>query len=124
MFYVGLKRHEISDSEWERIKDLLPPENTGEGRPSKPNRVMLNGMLWISKTGAPWRDLPERFGPWQTVYSRFRLWSQNDIFKELFERLSGDADMQDLSIDSTSCKAHQHAAGAKKGLKMHKPIKI
>jgi transposase len=58
------------------------------------------------------------------VYSRFRLWSQNDIFKELFEHLSGDADMQDLSIDSTSCKAHQHAAGAKKGLKMQKPIKI
>jgi transposase len=112
---IMLQRHEISDSEWERIKDLLPPENTGEGRPSSPNRVMLNGMLWINKTGAPWRDLPERFGPWQTVYSRFRLWSENDIFKDLFEHLSSDADMQDLSIDSTSCKVHQHAAGAKKG---------
>jgi len=119
-----LRRHEISDSEWEHIKDLLPPENTGEGRPSKSNRVILNGILWINKTGAPWRDLPERFGPWQTVYSRFRLWSQNDTFKDLFEYLSGDADMQDLSIDSTSCKVHQHAAGAKKGLKMHKQIKI
>ena len=118
-----LRRHEISDSEWERIKEILPPENTGEGRPSKPNRIMLDGMLWISKTGAPWRDLPERFGPWQTVYSRFRLWSQKDTFKDLFEHLSGDADMQDLSIDSTSCKAHQHAAGAKKGLKMQKQIK-
>lgn len=119
-----LQRHEINDSEWERIKDLLPPENTGEGRPSKSNRLMLNGMLWISKTGAPWRDLPERFGPWETVYSRFRLWSQDDTFKDLFEHLSADADMQDLSIDSTSCKAHQHAAGAKRGLKMQKPIKI
>ena len=99
-----LQRHEISDSEWERIKNLLPPENTGEGRPSKPNRLMLNGMLWINKTGAPWRDLPERFGPWETVYSRFRLWSQNDTFNELFKQLSGDADMQDMSIDSTSCK--------------------
>ena len=56
------RRHEISDIEWERIKDILPPENKGEGRPSKSNRVMLNGMLWINKTGAPWRDLPERFG--------------------------------------------------------------
>ena len=118
-----LRRHEISDSEWERIKEVLPPENTGEGRPSKPNRIMLDGMLWISKTGAPWRDLPERFGPWQTVYSRFRLWSQKDTFKDLFKHLSGDADMQDLSIDSTSCKVHQHAAGAKKGLKMRKQIK-
>ena len=118
------QRHEISDIDWERIKDLLPPENAGEGRPSKPNRLMLNGMLWINKTGAPWRDLPERFGPWQTVYSRFRLWSENDIFKKLFKHLSSNADMQDLSIDSTSCKVHQHAAGAKKGVKMHKAIKI
>ena len=119
-----LRRHEISDHEWERIKDLLPPENTGEGRPSKSNRIMYNGMLWLDKTGAPWRDLPERFGPWQTVYSRFRLWSKNDVFKDLFEHLSADADMQDSSIDSTSCKVHQHAAGAKKGLKMQKQIKI
>lgn len=117
-------RHEISDHEWGRIKDILPPENIGEGRHSKPNRDMLNGMLWISKTGSAWRDLPERFGPWQTVYSRFRLWSKNDIFKKLFEQLTIDADMQDLSIDSTSCKAHQHSAGAKKGLKMPKSTKI
>ena len=119
-----LRRHEINDQDWERIKNILPPENTGEGRPSKSNRVMFNGMLWIDKTGAPWRDLPDRFGPWQTVYSRFRLWSKNDAFKVLFEHLSDDADMQDSSIDSTSCKAHQHAAGAKKGLKIQKQIKI
>lgn len=117
-------RHEISDNDWERIKDIMPPENKGEGRPSKSNRMMLNGMLWISKTGAPWRDLPERFGSWQTVYSRFRLWSKSDIFKKIFDYLSADADMQDISIDSTSCKVHQHASGAKKGLKMQKQIKI
>jgi len=119
-----LHRHEIIDAEWERVKDLLPPENTGEGRPSKPNRVMLNGMLWQAKTGAPWRDMPERYGPWQTVYSRFREWSGNDVFKKLFDALKADADMQDLSIDSTSCKVHQHAAGAKKGLKTPKPTRI
>lgn len=119
-----LRRHEVSDRDWERVKDLLPAENTGEGRPSKPNRMMLNGMLWIAKTGSPWRDLPKRFGPWQTVYSRFQLWSKNDVFKELFEQLAADSDMQDLSIDSTSCKAHQHAAGAKKGQKTLKPTKI
>jgi transposase len=113
-------RHEISNKDWERIKDLLPAENTGEGRHSKPNRNMLNGMLWIAKTGSPWRDLPERFGPWQTVYSRFRLWSKNDVFQKLFDLLASDADLQDVSIDSTSCKAHQHAAGAKKGPKTPK----
>lgn len=119
-----LRRHEINDRDWERIKDDLPSENTGEGRPSKPNRVMLNGMLWKAKTGAPWRDLPERFGPWKTVYSRFRLWSKNNVFEELFKTLIGDADVQDISIDSTSCKAHQHSAGAKKGLKTQKGTKI
>ena len=118
------RRHEISDIDWERIKDLLPPENTGEGRPSKPNRLMLNGMLWIAKTGSPWRDLPERFGPWKTVYSRFSLWCKNDAFLKLFKSLAADADMQDTVIDSTSCKAHQHAAGAKKGLNAPKPTKI
>ena len=118
-----LRRHEINDLDWERIKDLLPPENTGEGRPSKSNRQMLNGMLWIDKTGAPWRDLPERFGAWQTVYARFRLWSKNDVFKKIFESLSTDADMQDVSIDSTCCKVHQHAAGAKKGLKVQQQTK-
>jgi transposase len=117
------RRHEIKDQDWERIKDILPPENTGEGRPSKPNRILLNGMLWKVKTGAPWRDLPSRFGPWQTVYSRFRLWSKADVFQTLFTSLTGDADLQETSIDSTSCKVHPHAAGAKKGLKMPKPTK-
>jgi len=119
-----IHRHEISDADWERIKDLLPPENHGEGRPSKSNRIMLNGMLWIAKTGSPWRDLPERYGPWTTVYTRYNNWSKDGAFQELFNALTQDADMQDMSIDSTSCKAHQHAAGAKKGLKVRKQIKI
>ena len=118
-----IHRHEISDFNWERIKDLLPPENHGEGRPSKPNRIMLNGMLWITKTGSPWRDLSERFGPWSTVYTRYNTWSKNDAFQELFDALTQDPDMQNESIDSTSCKAHQHATGAKKWLKAGKQTK-
>ena len=110
-----LRRHEVTDSEWDRIKDLFPQENTGEGRPQRPNRLMFNGILWIAKTGSPWRDLPLRFGPWETVYSRFRLWSENDVLKGLFEHLATDTDIQNYSIDSTSCIVHQHAAGAKKG---------
>ncbi len=115
------RRHAIKDSEWERITSQIPPENTGEGRPSKSNRLMLDGMLWKVKTGAPWRDLPERFGPWETVYGRFRLWSQNEVFSVIFKALAQDADLQEVSLDSTSCKVHQHAAGAKKGQKMPKP---
>ena len=108
------RRHEIDNNSWIRIKDLLPPENTGEGRPSKSKRTMFNGMLWINKTGAPWRDLPERFGPWQTVYFHFRLWSKGGVLEGAFSSLTTDADMQDTSIDSTSSKVHQHAAGARK----------
>lgn len=121
---LTIRRHEINDYDWERIKDKFPPENTGKGRPSKSNRIMLNGMLYRAKTGIPWRDLPERYGSWKTVYTRFRLWSKSEVFQKLFQSLSVDADMQDVSIDSTSCKAHQHSAGAKKGLKNPKQTKI
>jgi transposase len=92
-------RHEINDFDWDRIKDQLPPENHGEGRPSKPNRLMLNGMLWIAKTGAPWRDLPKRFGSWQTVYSRYNKWCKDGTFLKLFESFMQDVDMQGVSID-------------------------
>ncbi len=110
------RRYEISDSEWERIKEFLPPEKTGKpGRPSSENRTALNGILWINRSGAPWRDLPERYGSWSTLYDRFSRWADAGIMEEVFDALTVDADMQDLSLDSTSAKVHQHAAGAKKG---------
>lgn len=119
-----MRRYEISDEEWNKIKDMLPPDRLAhQGRPPKPNREMLNGILWIARSGAPWRDLPERFGPWKTVYDRFNNWAKSGIFEKIFEMLSIDADLQDLSIDSTSIKVHQHAAGAKKGLKIQKQTK-
>ena len=111
------RRYEISDEEWERIKDLLPPTHTGKpGRPSSDNRNALNGILWIARSGAPWRDLPERYGSWSTLYDRFKRWSDAGVFESIFKILGVDADLQDLSIDSTSIKVHQHASGAKKGL--------
>jgi len=110
------RRYEMSDAEWERVKDLLPPEHTGKpGRPSGENRTALNGILWIARSGAPWRDLPERYGSWSTLYDKFARWSNLGIFEKIFDILSIDADMQDLSIDGTIIKVHQHAAGAKKG---------
>lgn len=115
---MATKRYEISDEEWEMIKELLPSDQLPkQGRPPKPNRDMLNGILWIAKSGAPWRDLPERYGPWNTVYDRFSAWAKAGVFEKIFEVLGVDADMQELSIDSTSVKVHQHAAGAKKGQK-------
>lgn len=111
------RRYEASDSEWERVKDYLPPERTGEpGRPSGDNRKALNGILWIARSGAPWRDLPERYGSWSTLYDKFARWSDAGVIEKIFDALTIDADMQDLSLDSTSAKVHQHAGGAKKGL--------
>jgi len=111
-----MRRYEISDEEWERISKYFPEKKAGSpGRPPKPARDMINGIVWIARSGAPWRDLPERYGPWETVYTRFRELIANGILIEIFANLNIDADMQDISLDSTSVRVHQHASGAKKG---------
>lgn len=111
-----LRRYELTDDEWNRIVDLLPPEKTGkQGRPRKSNRMILNGIVWIARSGAPWRDLPERYGPWETVYSRFRKWIEDGILDNIFRVLSLDAELEELSLDASIVQAHQHSAGAKKG---------
>ena len=111
-----LRRYELTDDEWNRVAPLLPPENSGkQGRPSKCNRTILNGIVWIARSGAPWRDLPERYGAWQTVYSRFRKWIEDGILDNIFRVLSLEAELTELSIDASIVQAHQHSAGAKKG---------
>ena len=115
-----IRRHEISDENWERIEHHFPKRTEHTmGRPCKDNRQMLNGILWILGTGAPWRDLPERYGPWQTVYKRFAKWQKDGIFEAIFEELSKDADLQDISMDGTYIKAHKASAGAKRGGTSH-----
>ena len=112
----AIRRHEISDNSWERIKHHFQERTPHTmGRPCKNNRKMLNGILWILGTGAPWRDLPERYGPWQTVYKRFARWQKEGIFEAIFEELTKDADLQDISMDGTYIKAHKASAGAKRG---------
>ena len=111
-----LRRYELTDDEWNRIVDLLPPENTGkQDRPRKDNRTIVNGMVWIARSGAPWRDLPECYGPWETVYSRFRKWIEDGILDNIFCVLSLDAELEELSMDGSIVQAHQYSAGAKKG---------
>ena len=115
---MGTKRYELTDSEWKRIKNLLPPGRPKGGKRGCPakydNRTALNGVLWIARGGAPWRELPERYGPWQTVYSRFRKWGEMGVFEAVFQALSIGADFENTSIDSTSCKVHQSANGGEK----------
>ena len=75
---------------------------------------MLNGMLWITRSGAQWRELPACYGPWQSVYARFAKWRDDGSMEKVFRALNADADMQDLSLDSTSIKLHESANGGKK----------
>jgi transposase len=111
--------YDITDEQWERIKDMFPPERTGKpGRPcGTSNRDVLNGGLWIGHTQAQWKELPSRYGKKSTIHERFKSWKDNGILEAIFIKLSKDCDMQDLSFDSTFCKVHQHAVGAKRGPK-------
>ena len=111
------RRYELTDDEWERIKGYFPEREAGQkGRPRNEDRPILNGILWIVRSGAAWRDLLERYGAWSTVYSRFVQWQEEGLFDTILKELSEEADFQDMSIDSSTVKAHQASAGAKKGL--------
>ena len=108
-----LHRHAISDDNFERIKELLPGRVGQPGVTAKDNRLFIDAVLWIAKTGAPWRDLPERFGNWNSVWRRFDRWARTGVWGKVFEALQ-DPDLEWLILDSTIIRAHPHAAGAKK----------
>lgn len=112
-------RGELSDEAWEIIRPLLPLQEGGVGRPPGDHRRFVNGMLWVLRTGAPWRDLPAEYGNWNSVYQRFRRWGKRGIWEALLEALAnaGLANHAHHSLDSTVIRAHQHAAGAKGGLR-------
>jgi len=112
------ERYELTNEEWEQIRLLFPPEiSGGRGRPRKDNRIMLNGMLWIARSGAQWRNLPDCYGPWESVYARFCKWRDDRTLEGVFRALSAEPDKENLSIDSTSVKVHQSSNGGKKGTK-------
>jgi transposase len=122
-----MRRKEFTNEQWERLQPLLPPQKPHTGRPAVDHRRILNGILWIIRTGAPWRDLPERYGPWRTVASRFYRWRQAGLWERLFAAVqqqgdaAGQLDRALHFVDGTVVRAHQHAAGAKKGARTPKP---
>lgn len=112
-----MSRGDLSEAEWRLLKDLLPPERGRKNRPASDNRSVVNGILWRIRTGAPWRDVPEKYGKWMTVYQRFRRWSRAGIWKAVATTLAqAMADNSRHSIDSTTVRGHISAAGAKGGL--------
>ena len=115
-----MRRHEISDGQWELIADLLPRFSRRGGGRWRENRQVVNGLLWRLCTGAQWRDLPERYGPWQTIYHRFARWCRDGTFDRLLDRLrlrldaGGMIDLETWCVDGTSIRASRSAAGARK----------
>jgi transposase len=122
-----MNRGDLTNEQWERLKPLLPPQKPHNSRPASDHRKMVNGILWVLRTGAPWRDLPERYGPWASVYSRFRRWKGAGVWERVLSELQtqgdllGELDWEIHFVDGSIVRAHQHAAGAKKAPPRLKP---
>ena len=112
---MSVKRYELSQVQWERIAPLLPGKAGDPGRTAVDNRLFVNGVLWVLRSGAHWCDLPERYGRWKTVHKRFCRWSKTGAWDRVFADLIKDRDNQYLMIDSTLVRAHQQAATGKGG---------
>jgi transposase len=107
-----MHRHELSDEQWLRISPLLPRHGR---RPLQGDRSFINAVRYLMKTGCPWRDLPERYGKWKTIYNRFANWSRAGHFERIFKALRVKVDKRGSLLDATIARAHQDAAGGKGG---------
>lgn len=119
-----MTRHRLSDEQWELISDLFPPP-ARTGRPPTDRRLVVDGIFWILRSGAPWRDLPEEeFGSWETIYGLFNAWNADGLFDKILHRLqaakidAGEIDQRFWCVDGTTVRAHRCAGGAeKKGMR-------
>lgn len=109
-------RYDLSDEEWRLVEPLLP--KVGKGKRRVDDRQVINGIFYVLRTGAPWRDLPERYGPYTTVYNRFNRWAKRGVWLRVFEELAQRSPHSLHLIDSSIVRAHQHAAGGKKGVRI------
>ena len=109
-----MDRTMLRDDQWARIEQLLPGKKSDPGRTAKDNRRFVEAVLWIMRTGSPWRDFPEELGHWHRTYVRFSRWREKGVWERMATALQGDADLEHLFIDSTIVRAHPHSAGAQK----------
>jgi putative transposase len=108
----------LKDHQWDRIRQHLPGKPGDPGRTGADNRLFIEAVLWLARTGVPWRDLPDTFGNWNSIFVRFSRWSKDGVWDRLFAAMADDPDFEYIMIDSTIVRAHQHAAGKKGGLKL------
>ena len=118
MGVLDRNRFGISDGVWAKIERLLPGKASDRGVTARDNGLFVEAVLWRVRTGLPWRDLPDEFGHWNSVFKRFRRWVRTGVFERVFASLSGDPDFEYVLIDGTIVTAHQKASGAKGGLKI------
>ena len=105
----------LTDAQWERIAPLVPGKEGDPGRSGEDNRLFLEAVLWVARTGAPWRDLPAEFGGWKNTHRRFIRWRDNGTWESLLNQLIDEPDFEWLMIDASHAKVHPHAAGARGG---------
>lgn len=122
---MGVKRYELTQAQWERIALLLPGKVGDPGRSGADNRLFVNGVLWVLRSGAFWQHLPERYGKWKTVHARFTRWARAGVWEKVFEDLIKDRRNEYLMLDSTLVRAHQQATtGRGSGSKKGGPIRL
>jgi len=109
------KRYELTDSQWERISSLVPGKAGDPGRTAADNRLFVDGVLWVLRSGAHWHDLPGRYGKWKSVHKRFCRWAKAGVWERVFEALIRDRRNEYLMLDTTLVRAHQQAATGKGG---------
>lgn len=108
-----MERFVLTDAQWAKLEPHYLGKPTAPGRSGKNNRLFMEAVLWIVRTGGPWRDLPALFGNWSTAFRRFRDWREADVFKRIFDALSHEPDMEYAMVDATIVKVHRHGQGAK-----------
>lgn len=112
------KRYELSDAQWRRIAQRLPGKEGDPGRSAADNRLFVNGVLWVQRSGAHWQDLPDRYGKWKSLHKRFGRWAANGVWERIFADLIDDPDNDYIMLDTTLIRAHQQAAGGKRGARI------
>ena len=109
-----MERKLLRDDQWERIQGILPGKASDPGATAKDNRLFVEAVLWIARTGAPWRDLPPQFGNWHSIYTRFSRWVKKGVWQRVIKAVTNDPDLEALLVDSTIVRVHQHGTGALK----------
>src|ERR1700710_525098 len=113
-----MERFSLTDVQWAKMEPFCLGKPTDPGRTGGNTRQFVEAVLWLARTGSPWRDLPPTFGKWNSVFVRFSRWSKDEVWDRLFAAMADDPDFEYLMVDSTIVRAHQHAAGKKGGLKL------